>query len=78
MDDAFHFDAGSRKQEISDSPSGLSVKLHWEGVSLPSPMATVETPAFRPGSQASRRPEGRGFKPELVLRSREQKDGIYG
>ncbi|MDR0736977.1 MAG: hypothetical protein LBF51_09165, partial [Zoogloeaceae bacterium] len=31
--------------KISDSPSGLSVQLHWEGVSLPSRMATVETPA---------------------------------
>jgi hypothetical protein len=31
-------------------------------------MAMVETPAFWPGDQLSRRPEGRGFKPELVLR----------
>jgi hypothetical protein len=31
--------------KISDSPSGLSVHLQWEGGSLPSPMATVETPA---------------------------------
>jgi hypothetical protein len=35
--------------KISDSPSGLSVQLRWEGVSLPSRMATVETPAFMPG-----------------------------
>jgi hypothetical protein len=56
------------QQEISDSPSGLSVKLHWEGVCIPSPMATVETPAVRKGSRPPHRLEGRGFKPELVLR----------
>jgi hypothetical protein len=38
----------------------------WKGLA-PSQVATVETPAFRPGFQPSRRPEGRGFKPEPVL-----------
>jgi hypothetical protein len=28
------------EQEIGGSPSGLPVQRHWEGVSLPSPMAT--------------------------------------
>ena len=38
------------------------------GLHIPSLVATVETPAFRPGVQPLRRPEGRGLKPELVLR----------
>jgi hypothetical protein len=41
--------AGIGTAKISDSPSGLSVKRHWEGVSFPSPMAMVETPAFKAG-----------------------------
>jgi hypothetical protein len=39
----------SGKQEISDSPSGLSVQRQLEGVSLPFQMAAVETPAARMG-----------------------------
>jgi hypothetical protein len=62
--------AGIRKfeQEISDRPGGLSLKTNLEEVCIPSQVATVETPAVRKGSQASRLSFGRGFKPKLVLR----------
>ncbi|MCL2020707.1 MAG: GNAT family N-acetyltransferase [Betaproteobacteria bacterium] len=53
------------EQEISDRHSCLSLKTNKEGVFIPSLVATVETPAFRPEFQPSRRPEGRGFKPKL-------------
>ncbi|MDR0735580.1 MAG: hypothetical protein LBF51_01890 [Zoogloeaceae bacterium] len=36
---------GQQTAKISDSPSGLSVQLRWGRGSLPSRMATVETPA---------------------------------
>ncbi|MDR2689880.1 MAG: hypothetical protein LBB76_09010 [Azoarcus sp.] len=37
----------------------------WKGFCI---FNELETPAFRPGFRAPHRPEGRGFKPELVLR----------
>jgi hypothetical protein len=41
--------AASKK--LAFNPSGLSIQRHWEGVCIPSPMVTVETPAFRAGFQ---------------------------
>jgi hypothetical protein len=61
---------GGSEQEISNRPSGLSLKTNLEGVCIPSQVATVETPAVRKGSQPSYLSFGRGFKPELVLRSK--------
>ena len=74
---ALNIVGGKNNQEISGSPSGLPVKLRWEEVCIPSPMATVETPAFRPGSQPSHRPEGRGFQPESVFDEKNRLRGAF-
>jgi hypothetical protein len=37
--------AGFTSKKLAFSPSGLSIQRHWEWVCIPSPMATVETPA---------------------------------
>jgi hypothetical protein len=55
-------------QHSGDRHSCPSLETNLGGVCIPSPVTMVETPANRAGFQASRRPEGRGFKPELVLR----------
>ncbi len=54
------------QQEISDRPSGLSVKRVLEGVCIPSQNGRPRNPGLQAGV-GSHRPEGRGFKPELVL-----------